>query len=115
MEGPSRYSLEQLDAAVQALTEPDRVAQALRDVTGAAPQLQTILNQALDEGGFFGTVHADEVRKALATEDPEARDRAVRTLIAEETRLGMMIGVAVGMELARELGPPPQTPAREDA
>jgi hypothetical protein len=27
----------------------------------------------------------------------------VRTLLAEETRLGMLIGVAVGWELAREL------------
>ena len=31
------------------------------------------------------------------------RARAVRTLIAEETRLGMLVGVAVGFELAREL------------
>jgi hypothetical protein len=29
--------------------------------------------------------------------------RAVRTLVAEETRLGMLVGVAVGFELAREL------------
>jgi hypothetical protein len=28
----------------------------------------------------------------------------VQTLIAEETRLGMLVGVAVGFELARELG-----------
>jgi hypothetical protein len=27
----------------------------------------------------------------------------VRTLIAEETRLGMLVGVAVGYELAQEL------------
>jgi len=27
----------------------------------------------------------------------------VRTLLAEETRLGMLVGVAVGWELAREL------------
>ena len=29
--------------------------------------------------------------------------RAVRTLVAEETRLGMLVGVAVGLELAHEL------------
>jgi hypothetical protein len=29
--------------------------------------------------------------------------RAVRTLVAEETRIGMLVGVAVGFELAREL------------
>ena len=28
---------------------------------------------------------------------------AVRTLVAEETRLGMLVGVAVGLELAHEL------------
>jgi hypothetical protein len=28
----------------------------------------------------------------------------VRTLLAEETRLGMLVGVAVGFELSRELG-----------
>jgi hypothetical protein len=29
--------------------------------------------------------------------------REVRTLLAEETRLGMLVGVAIGFELAREL------------
>jgi hypothetical protein len=36
--------------------------------------------------------------------DPQERLRAVRTLLAEETRLGMLVGVAVGFELSRELG-----------
>jgi hypothetical protein len=31
----------------------------------------------------------------------------VRTLVAEETRLGMLVGVAVGIELARELAKHP--------
>ena len=39
----------------------------------------------------------------VSEEDGEARMRAVRTLLAEETRLGMLVGVAVGLELAREL------------
>ncbi len=34
---------------------------------------------------------------------------AVRTLFAEETRLTMLVGVAVGFELARELDPGAQT------
>ncbi len=34
----------------------------------------------------------------------QERLRALRTLLAEETRLGMLVGVAVGFELARELG-----------
>ena len=35
---------------------------------------------------------------------------AVRTLLAEETRIGMFVGVAIGWELARELElDPPET------
>ena len=34
---------------------------------------------------------------------PTSALRAVRTLVAEETRLGMLVGVAVGLELAEEL------------
>jgi hypothetical protein len=33
----------------------------------------------------------------------------VQTLLAEETRLGMLVGVAVGFELARELAGPQTT------
>jgi len=36
-------------------------------------------------------------------DDPDERLRALRTLVAEETRLGMLVGVAVGLELADEL------------
>jgi hypothetical protein len=43
------------------------------------------------------------VLKAATTPDAEERLTAVRTLLAEETRLGMLVGVAVGWELAREL------------
>ena len=43
-------------------------------------------------------------------EDPAERARAVATLVAEETRVGMLVGVAVGYELARQL----QRPAQED-
>jgi hypothetical protein len=44
-----------------------------------------------------------EVASAVRREELDERTRAVRTLLAEETRLGMLIGVAVGWELAREL------------
>jgi hypothetical protein len=39
----------------------------------------------------------------VSTEDPEERSKAVRTLLADETRLGLLVGVAVGFELASEL------------
>ena len=41
--------------------------------------------------------------KAATTPDEEERLTAVRTLLAEEARMGMMVGVAVGWALAEEL------------
>jgi hypothetical protein len=43
------------------------------------------------------------VLRAAGIADPDERIAAVRTLIAEETRVSMLIGVAVGYELARQL------------
>jgi hypothetical protein len=43
------------------------------------------------------------VRAAAAEPDEEERASRIDTLLAEETRIGMLIGVAVGWELAREL------------
>ncbi len=70
-----------------------------------APQLQRILNEALQAGGWFGDAHEAQVRKAAGATDEAERATAVRTLLAEETRMGMLVGVAVGWELARELAP----------
>jgi hypothetical protein len=95
----------EIEAAVEALSDPQRFRQAETRVARIAPQLQRILGQALQEGGWFGEAHEGEVLKAATNPDPDARIRAVRTLIAEETRIGMMVGVAVGWELARELEP----------
>jgi len=92
-----------LDAAVQALSHPDRFREAEARVNRVAPQLQRILGQALQEGGWFGEAHEGELLKAATDPDQEARLRALRVLVADETRMGMMIGVAVGWELAREL------------
>jgi hypothetical protein len=93
----------QIDAAVQALTDPERFGRAEARVTRIAPQLQRILGQALAEGGWFGEAHESELLKAATTPDQDERLRALRTLLAEETRTGMLVGVAVGWELAREL------------
>jgi hypothetical protein len=37
--------------------------------------------------------------------------RALEVMLAEETRLGMLVGVAVGFELARRLDGPASGPA----
>jgi hypothetical protein len=98
-----RYTAEQVDAAVQALGDAARFGHAQEIVTHAAPGLQRVLAEALAEGGWFGSAHESQVAGAALQDDPDERLRAVRTLVAEETRLGMLVGVAVGLELAQQL------------
>jgi hypothetical protein len=97
------YTAEEVDRAVAALGDPERFAHAQEIVTHAAPGLQRVLNSALEAGGWFGDAHESQVSKAAFTEDAADRVTAVRTLVAEEARLGMLVGVAVGLELAAEL------------
>ena len=93
----------QVDAALEALTERERFREAEDQVARLAPQLQRILNSALQEGGWFEETSESQLRQALATDDPHERHTKVRTLIAEETRIGMLVGVAVGWALANQL------------
>ena len=97
------YTDDELDAAVQQLADPSRLGEAQDVVMRAAPSLQKVLAAAIAEGGWFDAAHDQAVREAIAEPDPAARLRAVRTLLAEETRLGMLVGVAVGFELSRTL------------
>jgi hypothetical protein len=97
------YTDADLDAAVAALSEPGRLQAAQDLVARAAPALNRVLTEALDQGGWFDSAHEQAVREAAAEQDSQLRAQAVRTLIAEETRLGMFVGVTVGFELAREL------------
>ena len=100
---PERHSDTEIDAAIEALSDPARLEEAQRLVGAKAPQLQRILHQALDAADWFGSAHQAEVLKAAGKPDPDERVTAVRTLIAEETRVSMLIGVAVGYELAQML------------
>ncbi len=97
------FTDEQVDAAARALADPDRFAGAERRLTELAPALQRVLAQALEEGDWFGDAHRSQVRSAVAEPDVALRAQRIETLVAEETRLGMLVGVAVGWELAREL------------
>jgi hypothetical protein len=108
------YTDAELDAAIAALTEPQRLREAQALVARAAPALQRVLGAALDEGGWFDAGHNQAVREAAGQEDPGQRMRDVQTLLAEETRLGMLVGVAVGFELARELASGPGPTTQED-
>jgi hypothetical protein len=105
------YSEAELDAAIAAVSDPGRLQEAQEVVQRAAPSLQRVLAVAMSEGGWFDSAHQQAVREAIGDEDPEQRERAVRVLLAKETRLGMLVGVAVGFELARELA---QTTSQED-
>jgi len=100
---------EQVDAAVRALSDPARFEGAERLVSAAAPQLQRVLAHALNEGGWFEGAHGSELRAAAAEPDEDSRVARIETLLAEETRMGMLVGVAVGWQLANELGNPNET------
>jgi hypothetical protein len=97
------YSEAEIDAAIGEISDPQRMREAQDLVARSAPALQRVLDAAIADGGWFDTAHEQAVREATGDPDPAERVRAVRTLLAEETRLGMFVGVAVGFELARTL------------
>lgn len=92
----------EIDSALEALTRPERLRAAEQRVADVAPQLQVILAEALRQGGWF-EANESQVRQAVAAEEADERIVAVRALLAEETRMSMLVGVAVGWELSREL------------
>jgi hypothetical protein len=94
---------ERLSAAIERLTDAERFAEAERIVARAAPDLQRVLATAMAEGGWFGESHEAEALRAATVPDPEERITAVRSLLAEEARMGMMVGVAVGWALKEEM------------
>src|SRR3954468_13363782 len=106
MAGRRTYSDDEVDAAVHALSEPGRLDEAQRIVGASAPALQRILNQALQDSDWFGKARRQAVQQAVAAEDPAERADAVHRLVAEETRITMLVGVAAGLELAHELEHP---------
>lgn len=93
----------ELAAAIERLTEPGRLREAEALVQERAPELQRILAEALHAAGWFGEAHDANVRTAAAHPEEADRITALRTMLAEENRIGMLVGVAVGWELAREL------------
>ena len=98
------YTDADIDEAIEAITNRERLREAQNLVARTAPSLQRVLAEALAEGGWYGVGHEQAVREATAGEQPAQRARAVQVLVEEETRLAMLVGVAIGFELARELG-----------
>ena len=99
----SAHTDAEIDAAIEALSDPKRLEEAQRLVAERAPQLQRILDQALHAAGWFDEAHARAIRSAAGVDDPGAREQSVRALVEEETRVSMLTGVAVGYELAHTL------------
>jgi hypothetical protein len=96
----------EFEAAIERLLDPERFSAAERVVAQAAPQLQKVLASAMATGGWFGEPHEAEALRAATVPDPDERIAAVRALLAEEARMGMMVGVAVGWALKEEMTDP---------
>ncbi|MBJ7348783.1 MAG: hypothetical protein JHC87_09460 [Thermoleophilaceae bacterium] len=92
-----------VDAVLEQLTEPGAFDRAEQLVVRLAPQLQRVLDVALATGGWFDDAHEGAVLKAATAPDADQRIVGVRDLVSQQTRLGMMVGVAIGMELATRL------------
>lgn len=95
---------EELAAAVERLSDPERFREAEQLVSRIAPDLSGVLVSALGSGGWFGESHQSETLKAATIPDEDQRLTAIRALLTEETQMGMMVGVAVGWALREELG-----------
>jgi hypothetical protein len=99
---------DRLKRAILALGEPERFQAAERRLAQAIPELQDLLARSLAEAGWLEPARVDAVDKAAGHEDPHERVVAIRSMLAEEARVAMLIGVAVGWELARELDEAPR-------
>jgi len=97
------YSEEEVAKALESIAEGGGLGEAERHVASLAPRLQTILADALGAGGWFDESHESGVLRAATVPDEEERLVAVRTMLAEEARMGMLIGATVGWALADRL------------
>jgi hypothetical protein len=98
-----RFTAEEVDAAVEALSQAGRFEHAQEIVSHAAPGLQRILGEALQGESWFASAQDSRLRAIAGEPDEAERLRAAHELAVEEARLGMLVGVAVGLELAEEL------------
>jgi hypothetical protein len=107
------YTAEEVDLAVSRLQDPARLRLATEIVVHAAPGLAQVLDRALADGGWFDAAHEELIRQATDEPAPVERLAAVRALVDEQTRIGMLVGVAVGFELANELDDTDKPPTQE--
>ncbi|MFA4928370.1 MAG: hypothetical protein WC558_07625 [Patulibacter sp.] len=108
------YTAEDVDRAVREISEPHRLKRAEEIVTHAVPGLERIIENALHDGGWFSQGHQQQVGQAAAEPDLVERTQRIGQLVAEESRLAMLVGVTVGIALARELENPGTAAAEAD-
>ena len=102
---PERFSDEQLGAALEASATP--AASGRSSAAWPPPRLSSSRSWRARWPRAAGSTPRTSSGSpdVAALEDPEERLTHFRTLLAEEARMGMLVGVAVGWELARELPP----------
>lgn len=93
----------ELEEVLQELAEPQGFDGIEERMAAVAPQLQSLLDGALSAGGWFDDAHESMVLKTATQPDADQRIAEVRNFVLEQTRLGMLVGVAVGWELAERL------------
>jgi hypothetical protein len=69
-----------------------------------APQMQGIVEQALLAGGWFDDAHESMVLKTATLPDADERITDLRNFVLEQTRLAMLVGIAVGWEISDRIG-----------
>ena len=101
------YTDAELEAAIAAIADPERL-RAAQDLVARAPRRCSGCSPPRSRRAAGSTSATTRpFTRRVGHDDFGERVRAVRTLLAEETRLGMLVGVAVGFELARELAKAP--------
>ena len=83
-----------LDAAIAAISDPQRLANAQDLVARRCPACSRCFASALADGGWFDTAQSAALREAVVDRRSRSeRLRMIESLIAEETRLSMLVGV----------------------
>ncbi|MGB0873394.1 MAG: hypothetical protein ACPGWS_04775 [Solirubrobacterales bacterium] len=98
-----QFSKEDLQEVIEGLGEVsgfDAIEGRLEQI---APQLQQLLDGALKAGGWFDDAHESVVLRTATVPDQEQRIAELRNFVLEQTRLGMLVGVAVGWEISERL------------
>lgn len=98
---------EQLEAVIAELGSEGGLDAVEARMTELAPQLQALVEQALLAGGWFDDAHESMVLKTATLPDADQRITDLRNFVLEQTRLAMLVGIAVGWEISDRSRPDP--------